>query len=96
MSGFKVANGGGRWDPNQARMARASSMQPAQQAAAIGQVDNPVEGPGAETTFNAQSSYVFQLKCQNGVQLFVWMGDRWNLRGPGGVSTPPPGSPIAF
>ena len=37
---------------------------------------NPCQGPGAETTFNAQSTYVLPLKDKPGT--YIFMADRWN------------------
>eukprot|EP00884_Botryococcus_braunii_P021290 jgi/Botrbrau1/7845/Bobra.9_2s0022.2 len=74
------------WEPNQAKLARGESMEPDVRAAEFEVVTTPVDGPRSETTYDAQTTYVLQFTCQNGKQFFIWMGDRWNLRGPGGLA----------
>ena len=45
----------------------------------------PTSGEGADTTFNAQSTYIFPFRFPDGSKLLLWMGDRWNAGGPGSV-----------
>ena len=43
-------------------------------------------GPGSETTWDSQSTAVFPFQAENGQELLMYMGDRWNAAGPGSVS----------
>ncbi|KAI7840698.1 hypothetical protein COHA_005620 [Chlorella ohadii] len=45
----------------------------------------PTDGPGADTTYNSQSTFIFEHRFADGTPLLLWMGDRWNSQGPGGV-----------
>ena len=59
------------WDPNPAMYAVAESV--------LGNwevIGNPCVGPGAERTFEAQSSFVMPLPGDPGS--FIFMADRWN------------------
>jgi hypothetical protein len=38
--------------------------------------DNPCTGPGAETTFDAQSNFV--LPVNGKTKTYIFMADRWN------------------
>ena len=51
-------------------------------------VDLPMlcAGPGSETTYDSQSTAVFPFQADDGRQLLVYMGDRWNAGGPGSVA----------
>jgi hypothetical protein len=40
------------------------------------QQGNPCKGPGADTTFGAQSSFVLPVAGKQG--MYVFMADRWN------------------
>ena len=46
----------------------------------------PTHGPLAATTYDAQSTFIFDYRWDDGTHTLLWMGDRWNERGPGGVS----------
>lgn len=64
-------------------LAKGSSMEPSNKWFDV--VTQPASGSGSNTTFDAQSTYIFPFMCSNGKSFFLWMGDRWNIRGPGGV-----------
>jgi beta-xylosidase len=58
------------WDPNPARYAIADHI--------LGpwkELGNPCIGPGADTTFDSQGTFVFYLKNDPGS--FIFMADRW-------------------
>ena len=40
---------------------------------------------GDSTTFDSQSTFVLPYKHPNGDDLLIYMGDRWNHAGPGGI-----------
>ena len=61
------------WDPNPAEYAMADSIMGPWKA-----MGNPCVGPGAETTFNAQGTYVFQVARWPGE--YIFMADRWNKK----------------
>jgi hypothetical protein len=44
------------------------------------------EGPGADTLFDSTPAFVFPVRWQGAVELQVYCGDRWNLKGPAGVA----------
>lgn len=59
------------WSPNPATYAVADSL--------LGkwkQMGNPCKGPGAENTFESQSTYILPLPGQP--DTFIFMADRWN------------------
>lgn len=70
------------WDPNAPMLFRARSMC----ADAWEEMPVPAEGPGADTTYNGQAAYVLPYTFDDGSVLNVWMGDRWNPKGPGSVA----------
>ncbi|KAK9813147.1 hypothetical protein WJX72_009862 [[Myrmecia] bisecta] len=45
----------------------------------------PARGPGADTTFQSQSTFVLPITFSDGARLFIYMADRWNFEGPGSV-----------
>ncbi|KAL4443631.1 hypothetical protein ABPG75_011368 [Micractinium tetrahymenae] len=45
----------------------------------------PSHGPRANTTYDAQSTHVFTFTFEDGDELLLWMGDRWQPHGPGSV-----------
>ena len=45
----------------------------------------PAAGPGADTTYNSQPTFVFPYTCASGSTVLLYMGDRWNHKGPGAV-----------
>ena len=49
----------------------------------------PCVGPGAGTTFDSQAAFVFSIPLEDGRELWVYAGDRWNEQGPGSVSACP-------
>lgn len=46
----------------------------------------PTHGPQADTMFDSQPTFIFTYTFEDGTPLHLWMGDRWNAHGPGGVS----------
>jgi hypothetical protein len=65
-----VSSGCSGWDPNEAQYATANSM--------FGPwmiQGNPCVGPGAETTFHAQSTFVLPVASKPNA--FIFMADRW-------------------
>lgn len=79
--------GAGRWEPNQAGLARSTSLRPAD--GSFPSVVPPVDGTGGSTTYDSQPTYVLPFPCDNGRTVLIYMGDRWNVRGPGGVRSCP-------
>jgi beta-xylosidase len=61
------------WDPNPAEYAIADSISGPWKA-----MGNPCVGQGADTTFNSQGTYVFQVAHQHGD--YIFMADRWNKK----------------
>lgn len=45
----------------------------------------PASGEGANITYNSQSTFVFNLVCEDGTVMYIYMGDRWNFYGPESV-----------
>ena len=43
----------------------------------------------ANTTYDSQPTFVLPYHCASGRTVFMYLGDRWNFRGPGGVRCPP-------
>ena len=72
------------WRPNPAMLFHAAADSLA--TAKWSQLARPAMGPGANTTYNSQSSSVFTLQLASGASLHIYMGDRWNFYGPGSVS----------
>ena len=58
------------WAPNAARSAVAESVWGPWR-----ELGNPCEGPGAETTYDSQSTFVVAVA---GTDRYIYMGDRWN------------------
>lgn len=67
---WMIASGCTGWDPNAARSAVASSIW-----GPWTELGNPCRGPGAETTYGAQSTFVFPVAGKEGA--FIFMADRW-------------------
>jgi hypothetical protein len=68
---FLITSGCTGWDANAASVAVADSI--------MGKWvthPNPCTGPGAETTFNSQSTFI--LPVQGRKNTFIFMADRWN------------------
>jgi beta-xylosidase len=59
------------WSPNAATYAMADNP-----LGPYEEYGNPCQGPGAETTFEAQSTFVLPVKAKPGS--FIFMADRWN------------------
>ena len=70
-----------RWDPNPPQLSSA----PAPCGATWSLLPPPVTGPLANTTYNSQPTFVLPYECASGRTVFMYLGDRWNFRGPGGV-----------
>jgi hypothetical protein len=73
------------WAPNPAVLSVANAS--ALNGAAWGALGNPSNASqsGASTTFNSQSTFVLPYVHPDGRVLYVYMGDRWNADGPGGL-----------
>jgi sucrose-6-phosphate hydrolase SacC (GH32 family) len=69
---FLFTSGCSGWQPNKGKVQRARSIWGPYE-----DLGNFAAGEKAEITFNAQSTYVFELHGQPGS--FVFMGDRWNM-----------------
>ncbi|MGP4039867.1 FIMAH domain-containing protein [Gracilibacillus sp. D59] len=68
---YLITSGATGWDPNPARYHVADSI--------LGEwtdMGNPIDGEGASTTHDSQSTYVIPVDPANGK--FIYMGDRWN------------------
>ena len=68
---YLVTSGCTGWSPNAASYAVASDP--------LGpwkEYDNPCQGPGAETTFQSQSTFILPVKEKPGE--YIFMADRWN------------------
>ena len=70
-----------RWAPNAASLVHASAMCGASWQA----LPQPEVGSGASTTFDSQPTFVFPYTCASGSTVLLYMGDRWNVKGPGSV-----------
>lgn len=68
---YLIASGCTGWAPNAARSAVADSIW-----GPWTELGNPCEGPEAEVTFRAQSTYVLPVQCLR--DTFIFMADRWN------------------
>lgn len=70
-----------RWDPNPPQLSYASAL--------CGEpwdlLPQPTAGPGANTTFNSQPTFVLPFRCESGKTVIMYTGDRWNFHAPGGV-----------
>ena len=75
------------WRPNPAMLFHAAAESLA--TAKWSQLARPAMGPGANITYNSQSSSVFTLRLDDGTTMFIYMGDRWNFYGPGSVRLSP-------
>jgi beta-xylosidase len=68
---YMITSGCTGWKPNEAWLHRASSM--------LGPWErvpgNPMRGPGAALTFDAQSTYILPVEGKK--QAYVFMADRW-------------------
>jgi hypothetical protein len=68
------------WDPNAAELWMSPNR--TLNGAAWISLGNPTNN---SYTFNSQSSYVLPYKQRTGETLLIYMGDRWNFNGPGGL-----------
>lgn len=68
---YFIGSGCTGWKPNTARYAIADSIWGPWM-----ELGNPCEGPDAELTFKAQSTYVLPVEGMDGA--FIFMADRWN------------------
>ena len=71
------------WNPNPANLISTSASRLC--GASWQQHANPASTEGGNTTFDSQSTHVLPLTLDDGSTLFVYMGDRWNFKGPGSV-----------
>jgi hypothetical protein len=69
------------WSPNPAVFSVADQSQI--DGAKWDQLGNPSNNP---TTYNSQSTFILPLPTGQQVPLLLYMSDRWNDNGPGGVS----------
>ena len=76
------------WNPNPAKLVATAS--PRLCGAAWHLEPNPATGPGGNTTYDSQSTFVLPLTLGDGSTFFIYMGDRWNFMGPGSVRAPGP------
>lgn len=67
-----ITSGCTGWNPNRATLHTASSLWGPWTEVA----QNPMTGPGADTTFGGQSTFVFPVTGKK--DAFVFMADRWN------------------
>ncbi|MRS05504.1 glycosyl hydrolase family 43, partial [bacterium] len=68
---YLITSGCTGWSPNPAMIATADSIMGVWKA-----LYNPCRGPGQDSTFGAQSTFVLPLKEKPGK--FIFMADRWN------------------
>ena len=71
-----------RWDPNPPDLSRTPAL-----CEPWGLLPRPAVGATAATTYNSQPTFVLPYPCASGRTVLLYMGDRWNFRGPGGVRT---------
>ena len=69
-----------RWDPNPPVLSRAPTLCDTWRL-----LPRPAVGATASTTYNSQPTFVLPYACASGRTVLMYMGDRWNFRGPGGV-----------
>ena len=67
---MRFSSGCTGWSPNAATCAVADKV-----LGPYKEFGNPCKGPGAGTTYEAQSTYVLPL---NGAATYLFMADRWN------------------
>jgi beta-xylosidase len=72
---YFIGSGCTGWEPNAARSAVAESIWGPWE-----ELGNPCIGPGADITFNAQSTFVLPVAGKSGN--FLFMADRWNPENP--------------
>lgn len=72
---YLMASGCTGWDPNAARMYRATSIDGPWES-----LGNPCVGDGADKTFNSQSTYILPVCGKK--DAFIYMGDRWQPNNP--------------
>ena len=70
-----------RWAPNWPTLRHA----PAMCGTAWDALPRPATGSDAKTTFDSQPTFVFAYVYASGNTVLLYMGDRWNIRGPGSV-----------
>lgn len=71
------------WNPNPANLVATTA--PRLCGAWWKQQPNPAATEGGNTTFDSQSTFVLPLQLGGGQTFFIYMGDRWNFKGPGSV-----------
>ncbi|KAK9830574.1 hypothetical protein WJX81_000063 [Elliptochloris bilobata] len=70
------------WDPNPPQLSRA----PALCGAPWRLLEQPTTGGTADITYNSQPTFVLPYHCASGRTVLIYLGDRWNFRGPGGLT----------
>ena len=75
------------WNPNPAALVATTA--PRLCGAWWTQQPNPASTEGGNTTFDSQSTFVLPLHLGSGRTFFIYMGDRWNFKGPGSVRSIP-------
>lgn len=68
---YLVTSGCTGWNPNAAGYAVANSI-----LGEWGKIGNPCVGPGSDSTFNSQGTYI--LPVQGKKDAYIFMADRWN------------------
>lgn len=68
---YLITSGCTGWSPNPAMIATADSVM-----GTWTELYNPCIGPGSDSTFNAQSTFVLPVADQSGK--FIFLADRWN------------------
>lgn len=69
---YLITSGCTGWAPNKATIHTSSSVWGPWQLSAY----NPMQGPGADTTFGAQSTYVLPMMGKK--DAFIFLADKWN------------------
>ena len=82
-STYMLMSGLTGWNPNPANLVATTA--PRLCGAWWKQQPNPAATEGGNITFNSQSTFVLPLQLGGGQTLFIYMGDRWNFKGPGSV-----------
>lgn len=82
-STYMLMSGLTGWNPNPANLVATTA--PRLCGAWWKQQPNPAATEGGNITFDSQSTFVLPLQLGGGQTLFIYMGDRWNFKGPGSV-----------
>lgn len=71
---YMITSGCTGWAPNKAVLHTATSVWGPWEASKV----NPMSGPGADTTFGGQSTYILPVQAKNNA--YIFLADRWNPR----------------